>query len=181
MSPEQSGAEQADDSRMIIDLVAKFVDQELMPLEAAVIAREIKAEPLKLLPEEEAPLLKKCKELGLWALDAPEELGGANLSATTWMALNEELGRTVTPFVFPPDSPNMHMLLAVGTPEIKVYATEMAAEVIDHAMQTLGAMGVTKELPLQLMAQHVRVMRVYEGPSEVHRMSIAKKILKETR
>jgi acyl-CoA dehydrogenase len=39
-------------------------------------------------------------------------------------------------------------------------------------------MGVTKELPLQLMAQRVRVMRVYEGPSEVHRMSIAKKILK---
>ena len=64
---------------------------------------------------------------------------------------------------------------------IKVYATEMAAEVLDHAMQTLGAMGVTKELPLQLMAQRVRVMRVYEGPSEVHRMSIAKKILKEAR
>ena len=64
---------------------------------------------------------------------------------------------------------------------IKVYATEMAAEVLDRAMQTFGAMGVTKELPLQLMAQRVRVMRVYEGPSEVHRMSIAKKILKETR
>jgi acyl-CoA dehydrogenase len=50
VSQEQSTAEQADDARMIIDLVAKFVDQELMPLEAAVIAREIKAEPLKLLP-----------------------------------------------------------------------------------------------------------------------------------
>ena len=62
MSQEQSTTEQADDARMIIDLVAKFVDQELMPLEAAVLAREIKAEPLKLLPEEEAPLLKKCKE-----------------------------------------------------------------------------------------------------------------------
>jgi acyl-CoA dehydrogenase len=45
-------------------------------------------------------------------------------------------------------------------------------------MQTFGAMGVTKELPLHLMAQKARVMRVYEGPSEVHRMSIAKKILK---
>ena len=64
---------------------------------------------------------------------------------------------------------------------IKVYATEMAAEIIDHAMQTFGAMGVTKEMPLHLMAQRVRVMRVYEGPSEVHRMSIAKKILKEAR
>ena len=64
---------------------------------------------------------------------------------------------------------------------IKVYATEMATEVIDHAMQTFGAMGVTKELPLHLMAQRVRVMRVYEGPTEVHLMSMAKKILKDTK
>jgi acyl-CoA dehydrogenase len=48
-------------------------------------------------------------------------------------------------------------------------------------MQAFGAMGVTKEMPLHLMAQRIRVMRVYEGPSEVHRMSIAKKILKEAR
>ena len=62
---------------------------------------------------------------------------------------------------------------------IKVFATEMAADVIDRAMQAFGAMGVTKELPLQLMAQKVRVMRIYEGPSEVHRMTIARRILKE--
>jgi acyl-CoA dehydrogenase len=62
---------------------------------------------------------------------------------------------------------------------IKVFATEMAQDVIDHAMQAYGAMGVTKELPLQLMAQKVRTMRVYEGPSEVHRMAIARRVLKE--
>ena len=61
---------------------------------------------------------------------------------------------------------------------IKVFATEMAQDVVDHAMQTHGAMGMTKELPLQLMAQNVRVMRIYEGPSEVHRMSIARRVLK---
>ena len=60
---------------------------------------------------------------------------------------------------------------------IKVFATEMAQEVIDHAMQTFGAMGVAKELPLQVMMQKVRTMRVYEGPSEVHRMAIARRIL----
>ena len=32
----------------------------------------------------------------------------------------------------------------------------MATEVIDHAMQTFGAMGMTKELPLQLMAKGPR-------------------------
>ena len=31
---------------------------------------------------------------------------------------------------------------------IKVFATEMAREVIDHAMQAFGAMGMTKEMPL---------------------------------
>jgi acyl-CoA dehydrogenase len=59
---------------------------------------------------------------------------------------------------------------------IKVYATEMASEVIDHAQQAFGAMGVTQELPLSIMAQKVRTMRVYEGPSEVHRMVIARRI-----
>ena len=381
-----------DEHRMIHELVARFVDNELMPLEPAVLAREIKGEKLALTPEEEAPLLAKCRELGLWALDAPEELGGMNLPATIWTAINEELGRTVTPFTFPPDSPNLHMLLATvdaeqrrkylepyakgeataaiaisepgaggdpagmttraekvdggwvingrkiwisrvpgadftivmartgeakrhegvtafiverGTPGfqilreipmlaghrtyeivfedcrvadsqvlgrvgagfapmqlrlivrrlqigawcvgmcrraldmmcshaklrttfgvkladrqaiqwwiadaatrmhacrlmlldaakkqeqgkdvrfeasmIKVYATEMATEVLDQAMQTFGAMGVTKELPLHLMAQKVRVMRVYEGPTEVHRMAIARKVLKEAK
>jgi acyl-CoA dehydrogenase len=62
---------------------------------------------------------------------------------------------------------------------IKVFATEMAQDVLDHAMQAYGAMGVTKELPLQLMAQKVRTMRVYEGPSEVHRMAIARRVLKD--
>ncbi|MDO9023940.1 acyl-CoA dehydrogenase family protein [Zwartia sp.] len=389
----QAGAlEMNEESRMIVDLVTKFVEQELMPLEPAVLDREIKGEHLALTKAEETVLRDKCQEIGLWALDAPEEMGGVNLPATTLMMINEELGRTITPFTFPPDSPNLHMLMATvndeqrkkylepyargeaksaiaisepnagadpsgmltravkdgnswvingrkiwvsrvpaadfivvmarvgagkrhegitafivdkGTPGfeilreipmlaghrtyelafedcripegnilgevgagfapmqlrlvirrlqmgawcigmarraldmmcthakqrvtfgqplserqsiqwwiadaamkihacrlmvmdaarkqdlgqdvkfeasmIKVYATEMAGEIIDHAMQAFGAMGVTKEMPLQLLAQRVRVMRVYEGPSEVHRMSIAKKILREAR
>ncbi len=64
---------------------------------------------------------------------------------------------------------------------IKVFATEMATAVIDQAMQAHGAMGMTKELPLQLLASQVRVMRVYEGPSEVHRMVIARRILNARR
>ncbi|MEX1251064.1 MAG: acyl-CoA dehydrogenase family protein, partial [Hyphomonas sp.] len=57
---------------------------------------------------------------------------------------------------------------------IKVYAPEMATEVIDHAMQCFGAMGMTKEMPLHLMAGRIRNMRIYDGPSEVHRMVIAR-------
>ena len=380
--------ELAEEHRMLQDLVARFVDEELMPLEPRIIEREIRGERQKLTAEEEAPLLAKCKELGLWALDVPEAFGGANLPAVALMGVNEELWRTIVPFIFPPDSPNLHMLMAVATPEqkrkymepyargvaksamaisepgaggdpsgmttkaemvgnewvingrkiwvsrvpeadfmilmarvgqgkkhegitafivekgtkgfeiareipmlgghrtyelvfedmrlpadailgevgqgfapmqlrlnvrrlqigawaigisrraldmmcahvkqrrtfgalladrqaiqwwvadaatkihacrlmvhdaaarldrgedvrqvasmIKVFATEMAAETIDNAMQSFGAMGVTKELPLQLMAQKVRVMRVYEGPTEVHRATIARRVL----
>lgn len=64
---------------------------------------------------------------------------------------------------------------------VKIFATEMVGEIVDHAVQAFGAMGVTKELPLQLMAQRARVMRIYEGPTEVHRMSLARQILASVR
>ncbi len=379
-----------EEHRMLQDLVAKFVDRELIPLEPAVLKREAGGGKLGLSDEEKAPLLAKCKELGLWGLDSPEEFGGANLPVEALALVNEELGRTAVPFIFPPDSPNLHMMLQVvspfqkerylepyargeavsciaisepgaggdpagmttravqdgddwvingrkiwvsnvpqsdfiilmartgegkrqegvtafivekGTPGfiiereiqmiggrrtyelvfedcrvparqvlgqvgqgyapmqlrlnvrriemaakligmsrramqmmiehvkqrvtfgqkladrqaiqwwiaegatkmhacrlmthnaartldaggdvrgeasmIKVYSTEMAQEILDNAMQAFGAMGMTKELPLQVMANQVRVMRIYEGPTEVHRMSLARRVLKE--
>ena len=379
----------SEEARMLQDLVAKFVERELMPLEPAVLAREATGGKWALTEEEEAPLLAKCKELGLWGLDVPEEMGGANLDTVTRMLVEEEVSRTITPFEFPPDSPNLHMMMAVandyqrerylkpyaegtaksgiaisepgaggdpagmitrarkdgsdwvingrkiwvsrvpaadfivvmartgegkraegmtafivekGTPGfiiereikmiggrltyelvfdecrvpesqvlgelgqgyepmqlrlnvrrlqmgarcvgmcrraiemmteqakqrvtfgvkladrqaiqwwiadaaikihatrlmvlsaaekmeagqdvkdeasmIKVFATEMARDVLDQAMQTFGAMGMTKEMPLQLFAQQARLMRIYEGPTEVHRMAIAKRVLR---
>lgn len=380
--------ELAEEHRMLQDLVAKFVDRDLIPLEKNVLAREMSGQKAGLSAEEEAKLLATCKELGLWGLDVPEEFGGANLPAVALMGVYEEQGRTCVPFTFPPDSPNLHMLKAVvneeqrrkylepyargeahsaiaisepgaggdpagmttravrdgddwvingrkiwvsrvpqadfvivmartgegkrhegvtafiverGTPGfiiereipmlggqrtyelvfedcripakqllgaegrgfapmqlrltvrrlqmgawcigmtrraldmmvehakqrvtfgqrladrqaiqwwiadaavklhacrlmvydaaekvdagkdvrteasmVKLFGTEMATDTIDHAMQAFGAMGVAKELPLQLMAQKVRTMRVYEGPSEVHRMAIARRII----
>ncbi len=378
-----------DEQRMLLDLVSRFVERELLPLESAVLLREAEGGPYALTDEELAPLHAKCRELGLWGLDVPEALGGAELPATALVMVHEALGRTVTPFTIPPDSPNLHMLLAAandeqrrryllpyaagettsciaisepgaggdpagmltkavrdggewvvngrkiwvsrvpssdfiilmartapgkgpegvsaflvdrGTPGfiverqikliggrrvyelvfedcrvpaanllgaegqgyapmqlrlnvrrlemgarcigmasralemmcqhakqrrtfgalladrqavqwwiadaatrihaarlmvqagaatldrggdlrdeasmIKVFTTELATEVLDHAMQAHGAMGMTRELPLQLMAQQVRLMRVYEGPTEVHRMAIAKRALR---
>jgi acyl-CoA dehydrogenase len=377
-----------EEHRMLQEMVAKFVNNELMPLEAAVLKRESQGGKTGLTEAEEAPLLAQCKELGLWGLDVPEELGGANLPMVALIGVYEEQARTPVPFTFPPDSPNLHMLMAVANDEqrrkyldpyargtatsaiaisepgaggdpagmttravqdgndwvingrkiwvsrvpyadfvivmartgegrrhegisafivekgtkgfiiereipmiggqrtyelvfedcrvpvsqvlgklgqgfapmqlrltvrriqmgawcigmarraldmmmdhakqrstfgvkladrqaiqwwiadaalkihacrlmvldaaakqdagqdvrmeasmVKLFGTEMAQEVLDHAMQTFGAMGVAKELPLQLMMQKVRTMRVYEGPSEVHRMVIARRML----
>ena len=106
--------ELAEEHRMLQELVAKFVIQELRPLERAVMAREAGGGTVALTEAEEAPLFAKCKELGLWGLDVPEALGGANLPAVALMAVNEELGKTCVPFIFPPDSPNLHMLMAVA-------------------------------------------------------------------
>ncbi len=109
----------ADEERMLIDLVDKFVENELMPLEKAVMEREAAGGEVALLPEEEAPLRAKCKELGLWALDAPEEVGGSNIRTSVMLAIQEKIKSTVTPFIFPPDSPNLHMMIEVATPEQK--------------------------------------------------------------
>lgn len=109
----------AEEERMLIELVDKFVANELMPLEKAVMAREAAGGPVALLPEEEGPLLAKCRELGLWALDAPEEIGGAEIRTSVMLAIQERVKSTVTPFIFPPDSPNLHMLAAVATPDQK--------------------------------------------------------------
>jgi acyl-CoA dehydrogenase len=61
---------------------------------------------------------------------------------------------------------------------IKTFCTEMAYEIVDHAMQSFGAMGMTKELPLYLFSQQVRNMRIYDGPSEVHRFVVARNLLR---
>lgn len=113
------GMEYSDEERMLLDLVDNFVANELMPLEKAVMEREAAGGPVALLPEEEEPLLAKCRELGLWALDAPEEVGGAGLPAKVMLGIQERLKSTITPFIFPPDSPNLHMLMAVATDEQK--------------------------------------------------------------
>lgn len=60
---------------------------------------------------------------------------------------------------------------------LKVFATEMAQQVIDTAMQCFGAMGMTREMPLHLLAGRVRNMRIYDGPSEVHRMVVARNLM----
>lgn len=94
-----------EEHRMLQDLVAKFVDNELMPLEAAVLKRESQGNAVYLTDAEEAPLLAQCKELGLWGLDVPEEFGGANLPMTALIGVYEEQARTPVPFTFPPTVP----------------------------------------------------------------------------
>lgn len=61
---------------------------------------------------------------------------------------------------------------------IKVSATEMLTRIVDRAIQLHGGMGVTREMGLEYVARMVRIWRILEGPSEIHRISIAKTLLK---
>ncbi len=101
-----------EEHKMLKDLVARFVRDELHPLEAAILAREAEGQPRALTDEERAPLDERSRELGLWGLDAPEQCGGSDLSLEAMIGVNEEIGRTITPYLLPPDSPNLKMLVA---------------------------------------------------------------------
>ncbi|WP_375783353.1 acyl-CoA dehydrogenase family protein [Bradyrhizobium sp. Pha-3] len=101
---------------MIRETVARFVDRELIPLEPQYLKSKLPgSDHPELTAEQRKRLRDVSKELGLWGLDAPEELGGHDLPTRTMAAVHEELGRSCVPFVLPPDSPNLRMLQAVGT------------------------------------------------------------------
>ncbi len=101
--------------RMLKDLVARFVREQLIPLEPVALAREAAGGQMTLLPEEHARLDSMSQELGLWGLDAPAEMGGSDLPVVAMVGVNEELGKTITPYELPPDSPNLRMLMLTAS------------------------------------------------------------------
>jgi acyl-CoA dehydrogenase len=62
---------------------------------------------------------------------------------------------------------------------IKFYAARVMNEVIDRAVQTHGGLGLTDRTPLAGMLAAARAGRIYDGPDEVHRMVVSRRILKE--
>jgi alkylation response protein AidB-like acyl-CoA dehydrogenase len=60
----------------------------------------------------------------------------------------------------------------------KVFVAETVGHVIDRAIQICGAAGISRDLPLERLYRDARAFRIYDGPSEVHRMVIARQLLK---
>ena len=58
----------------------------------------------------------------------------------------------------------------------KVVCSEAEWRVVDRSVQIMGGMGVTGETPVMRIFTDMRAFRIYDGPSEVHRWSMAKKI-----
>lgn len=61
----------------------------------------------------------------------------------------------------------------------KTFVAEAVNRIVDRSVQLHGAIGVSDETPLGRFANEVRAFRIYDGPSEVHRYSIARRAVKE--
>ncbi|MCR9161040.1 MAG: acyl-CoA dehydrogenase family protein [Nannocystaceae bacterium] len=64
---------------------------------------------------------------------------------------------------------------------IKFFASDVLMKVIDRAIQVHGALGITDDLVLSWFYRHERGSRIYDGPDEVHKSVVARRILKEAR
>jgi acyl-CoA dehydrogenase len=61
---------------------------------------------------------------------------------------------------------------------IKFFGAKVLMDVLDRAIQVHGGLGVSDDTPLAFMWRQGRASRIYDGPDEVHRMVVARRILK---
>lgn len=61
----------------------------------------------------------------------------------------------------------------------KVAVSEALFAIADRCVQVLGGLGVTDDTPVHQIFRDIRAFRIYDGPSEVHRWSIAKRLKRE--
>jgi acyl-CoA dehydrogenase len=62
---------------------------------------------------------------------------------------------------------------------IKFWGAKVLYNVIDRAIQIHGSLGYTTDLPLESMYRHARAARIYDGPDEVHKVTVARQLLKQ--
>ena len=75
--------------RMLKDTLRRFIDNEVIPIE-----REAYDGP-EMVPDIRAKLEDRAKELGIWAVDVPESLGGLGMGLLARAVIWEETGRTI--------------------------------------------------------------------------------------
>jgi acyl-CoA dehydrogenase len=60
---------------------------------------------------------------------------------------------------------------------IKFFGAQVLHRVVDRAIQVHGAAGMSEDHPLAMFYRHARLARIYDGPDEVHKMVVARRIL----
>jgi alkylation response protein AidB-like acyl-CoA dehydrogenase len=88
--------------RMVQSISRAFVAEQLKPLERSILGRaaDLRDATMYLPLEKEQELMGMVKEMGLWGISIPEELGGSGLSALANCLVEEELAQTIVPFSF---------------------------------------------------------------------------------
>ena len=61
---------------------------------------------------------------------------------------------------------------------IKFYVANVLQNVLDRVLQVHGALGMTDDTPIALLYRHERAARIYDGADEVHKVRVAREILK---
>jgi len=61
----------------------------------------------------------------------------------------------------------------------KVFCSEALGRVVDRCMQILGSIGITGDTVIERCYRDIRCFRIYDGPSEVHRHALARRILRQ--
>ena len=61
---------------------------------------------------------------------------------------------------------------------VKIHSAEALGRVADRAVQVFGGLGYCKDLPVERIYRDCRVMRIYDGTSEIHRAQVAKGLLR---
>ena len=94
--------ELSEELKMIQSIARDFVEGQLKPLEREILgkAADLSDARAYLPAEKEAELIKKVRDMGLWGIGVPEELGGAGLNTLGVCLVEEELACTVVPFHF---------------------------------------------------------------------------------
>ncbi|RYY53727.1 MAG: acyl-CoA dehydrogenase, partial [Comamonadaceae bacterium] len=60
----------------------------------------------------------------------------------------------------------------------KVFVSEALNRVADRASQLMGALGMSDDTPVALIARELRPFRIYDGASELHRATLGRRFLK---
>lgn len=59
----------------------------------------------------------------------------------------------------------------------KVFCSEALGRVVDRSLQILGGLGITRDTVVERIYRDIRPFRIYDGPSEVHRHALARRIM----
>lgn len=62
---------------------------------------------------------------------------------------------------------------------IKFFGAKVLLDVLDRAIQVHGGLGVSDDTPLAFMWRQARAARIYDGPDEVHKMVVSRRILRQ--